>query len=114
MRRRELLVGKISRKPNPAQLAGNSQTSEDFHRTGRDLIALGARWIVGRPAFGNGDIDAARGKVQGERQTDRPGADNQNLGFKHAIPTCKFKRDCLFRASVARRLKASLRMSALG
>ena len=41
--------------------------------------------LAGFANLGNGDIDPAPGEVHGQRQADRPRADDQHCGFNCAI-----------------------------
>ncbi len=77
----DFVVRVVRRKSDFAQLMGDPETTEDFHGARRNLAALDARWSVGRAPLGDDDIDAAPGKIQGERHADRPPAHDQHSGF---------------------------------
>src|SRR5438045_8533670 len=53
---------------------------EYLHRAGADLTALHVRWIVGRAALGDDDIDASPSQIHGQRQPHRATADDQDPG----------------------------------
>ena len=66
-RRRDDVVGIVRRQPDAAQLVGQAEPPENLHGTGADLTALHVRWIVGRAALGDDDIDASPSQIHGQR-----------------------------------------------
>ncbi len=69
-----------------------SASAEDFHRPGRDLIALDVRRLAGPPDLGDGHVDAARRQVHSERESDRPRAHDQNAGVE-CLAHCAVRRN---------------------
>lgn len=80
-RRRDDVVGIVSRQPDAAQLVGHAEPPENLHGAGADLAALHVRRVVARAALGDNDIDAAPGQIHGQRQSHRPAADDKHPGF---------------------------------
>src|SRR5215469_7885390 len=64
---RDDVVWVVRGQPNAAQLVGQSEPPEDLHGSRADLTALHARWVVGRAALGDDDIDASPSQIHGQR-----------------------------------------------
>ena len=64
--------------------ANDPETAEDLHGSCGDLIALHIRRFTGMPDLGDGHVNAARRKVHGEGEPDRPSPDDQHAGFNRA------------------------------
>ena len=84
------IVGVVGREPGVAQSRRHSETSEDLHRPGRDVIALHARRLGRVPLLDHDDVDASRAEVHRQRQPDRTPSDHHHRGFQalHGSVTC--------------------------
>jgi hypothetical protein len=81
----------IGRQPRLADLACNAETSEDFHRPRRNVIAPDAGWFFVIAKFNDEDIDPAPREIHSKRQSDRarPSDQHRSLvdGAPHGSPT---------------------------
>jgi hypothetical protein len=64
-----------------AHLAGNAEPPEDFHGAGGDVVAFRLGGCGAGASLDDGDVDAAPGEVDRERQPDRSCADDQHIGL---------------------------------
>ena len=70
----------VGRQPGIADLLGDAEPPEDLHGARGDMVAfrLGRRGAGAR--LHHGHVDAAPGEIDREREPDRSGADDQNIG----------------------------------
>ena len=75
------IVGVVGREPSVAESRRHSETSEDFHRPGRNVVAPHARRLGRMPLLDHDDIYASRAEVHSQRQPDRTPSDHHHRGF---------------------------------
>ncbi len=73
------IVREVRGQARVAQLCGDAQPAEDFHRSRRDVIAFDAGRIAGVADLRDDDVDPARGQIHGRGQSHGPGAHDQHL-----------------------------------
>ena len=78
------VVRVIRRQPGIAHRPRHAQAAEDLHRSCGDMIALHAGRLAARAQFRHRHVDATPRQVHRQRDADRPGADDQNLGEQPA------------------------------
>jgi hypothetical protein len=71
----------VRRQTGVAHLFGDAEPPEDFHRPGRDMVALGLRRLHARARFNHRDPDPPPRQINREREPDRSGANDQDSGF---------------------------------
>src|SRR5436190_8169681 len=95
---------RVAVQPGRADLAGETHAPEDFHRAGVAALHLGEelrRFL----ALDQRAAHAFLAEVDGERQSDRPGADDQDLGIRsHAVIIYAVNRAALILEQAARKI----------
>ena len=69
----------IRRQSGVAHLFGDAEPPEDFHGAGGDMVAFRLRRLGAGARLHHGDVDAAPGQIDREREPDRSGADDQHI-----------------------------------
>src|SRR5258705_50458 len=59
----------------------DAEPPEDFHRPGRDMVALGLWRLHARALFDPRALDPPPRQINRKREPDRSGADDQDSGF---------------------------------
>src|SRR5215469_9970803 len=70
------VVGIVGGQASVAHGTHHAKATEDLHRTCADVVASHARRLAGSARLGDGYTDATSSEVHGQRQADRPAADN--------------------------------------
>jgi hypothetical protein len=70
----------VRRQTGVAHLLGHTQTPEDFHGTGRDMIAFRLGRFGRRARLDEHRIYAPPGQIDCQCKSYRPGADDQHIG----------------------------------
>ena len=98
---RKTSIGRVARQAGIADFFGNAQAAVDFHGAG--VAALHFRELdCSFVALDQRAAHAALAEVERQRQADRPGADDQDIGFRQGI--CGDVLHCL---AVRGRVRAS-------
>jgi hypothetical protein len=79
------VVAVFGRQPGRTDLVGEPEPPEDLHRARRDLVALDVGRLAGMAGLQHGDVDAAPGEVERQREADWAGADHDDAGVQMAI-----------------------------
>src|SRR5436190_6814815 len=90
---RQLLAGKgraiadvvriSGRQASVADLLGKAEPTEDLHGARSDVIALRLRRLPGLTRFHYGDVNAAPGEIDRQRQSHWAGAHDQHIAIRH-------------------------------
>ncbi len=76
----------ICRQSGVTDFRGHAEPPEDFHGAGGNMVALRLRRCGGAAGLHHSHVDAPPREVDREREPDRSGAHDQNIGVIHAGP----------------------------
>ena len=74
------IVGVVGRQPGLAHGARDPEPAERLHRSGADDIGASVRRLAVGAHLGKRHRDTALGQIDRQRQPDRTGADDENIG----------------------------------
>ena len=72
----------VGRQAGVAHRLRDAEPAEQLHGARRDVVALHVRRLAARPRLEHHDARAAPGEVHRQRQADRPGADDRDVGVE--------------------------------